>query len=162
MHLVSASPNGELTRVLRATFSTSGVIWSERSEATHVLYLGPEAFSRRNLSVNAEARAAEFDLVMRASFRVVDQGNKPLMPDTQAVVNKQMENDPRNVVGKEEEVRVLRGRVACRPRRPDLSSHQLLRRQQRRRDRQGRRRRMKASPYRPRQPLPERSAPARR
>lgn len=108
MHLVSASPNSELTRTLRATFASNGVTWSERSEATHILQLGPEQFSQRNLSVNAEARAAEFDLQMRADFRVLDRSGEALIANDSAMVNKQMENDPRNVVGKAEEVRILR------------------------------------------------------
>jgi LPS-assembly lipoprotein len=108
MHLVSASPNSELTRIVLATFATNGVRWSERSEASHILQLGPEDFSQRNLSVNAEARAAEFDLQMRAAFRVLGSDGRTLMDDTTAMVNKQMENDPRNVVGKAEEVRILR------------------------------------------------------
>ena len=108
MHLVSASPNSELTRILRATFATNGVQWTDRGEAAHVLQLGFEDFSQRNLSVNAEARAAEFDLQMRATFRVLDRSGRVLMADSTAIVNKQMENDPRNVVGKAEEVRILR------------------------------------------------------
>lgn len=108
MHLLSASPNSELTRILRATFSANGVQWVERGEAAHSLQLGPENFSQRNLSINAEARAAEFDLQMRATFRVVDDRGRELMSSDTAMVNKQMENDPRNVVGKAEEVRILR------------------------------------------------------
>jgi hypothetical protein len=76
----------------------------------YVLRLGPERFSQRNLSVNAQARAAEFDLQMSASF-----GPRCRRPHGDAAhtaaVNKQMENDPQNVVGKAEEVRVLRGEL---------------------------------------------------
>jgi len=108
MHLVSASPNSELTRILRATFATNGVQWSERDEAAYTLRLGPEDFSQRNLSINAEARAAEFDLQMRASFSVFDSRGRAVIAGDTAMVNKQMENDPRNVVGKAEEVRILR------------------------------------------------------
>jgi LPS-assembly lipoprotein len=108
MHLISESPNGELTRVLLATFAANGVEWVERGEATHVLRLGPERFSQANLSVNAQARAAEFDLQMQAVFDVLGPDGTTVMPRSTGAVNKQMENDPRNVVGKAEEVRVLR------------------------------------------------------
>jgi LPS-assembly lipoprotein len=111
MHLISESPNSELTRVLAATFAASGVTWVERGEADYILRLGPERFSQRNLSVNAEARAAEFDLQMRAAFVVNDADGKVVMARDTAAVNKQMENDPENVVGKAEEVRILRGEL---------------------------------------------------
>ena len=45
---------------------------------------------------------------MRADFLVLDAAGQVVMPRTTAAVNKQMENDPRNVVGKAEEVRILR------------------------------------------------------
>ncbi|MEO1082480.1 MAG: LPS assembly lipoprotein LptE [Pseudomonadota bacterium] len=111
MHLVTGSPNAEFARTVDATFSASGVVWEARESASHTLRLGPERFSQRNLSVNAQARAAEFDLVMSTEFSVLDRSGQLVMPRTTATVNKQMENDPQNVVGKAEEVRVLRAEL---------------------------------------------------
>lgn len=111
MHLLTDSPNAELSRVVESRFSASGVDWTERSSAAHQLRLGPERFSQRNLSVNAQARAAEFDLLMSAEFVVLDRSGEVVMERTTATVNKQMENDPQNVVGKAEEVRVLQGEL---------------------------------------------------
>jgi len=108
MYLASNDPNGELSRVVESVFSANGIIWVDRAEAQHILRLGPETFSQRNLSVNAQARAAEFDLQMSAKFMVFDNTNTLVMERSTANVNKQMENDPQNVVGKAEEVRVLR------------------------------------------------------
>ena len=108
MSLQAASPNSEFTRVLRARFTASGIRWVEAPEATHRLELGPERFAQRNLSINAEARAAEFELTLWATFAVRDdEGSLAMGPET-ARVAKQMENDPRNVVGKAEEIRILR------------------------------------------------------
>ncbi len=111
MYLASNDPNGELTRIVKSTFSASGIIWVPREEAQHILRLGPERFSQRNLSVNAQARAAEFDLVMSTEFIVFGSDREQVMERTSASVNKQMENDPQNVVGKAEEVRVLQGEL---------------------------------------------------
>ncbi len=111
MHLLADNPNAELSRIVESRFAASGVVWSARSEATHQLRLGPERFSQRNLSVNAQARAAEFDLLMSAEFTVLDRTGNVIMERTSATVNKQMENDPQNVVGKAEEVRVLQGEL---------------------------------------------------
>ena len=108
MSLDSASPNSEFTRILVARFTASGVRWVDRAEASHRLDLGPERFRQRNLSINAEARAAEFELTLRATFAVFDADGRLLMPPATALVAKQMENDPRNVVGKAEEIRILR------------------------------------------------------
>lgn len=111
MHLVSENPNGELPRIVSSTFSASGIEWQEVGDAQYRLRLGPEQFSQRNFSVNAQARAAEFDLQMRAAFIVLDASGKTVMPRTVAAVNKQMENDPQNVVGKAEEIRILRNEL---------------------------------------------------
>lgn len=111
MHLIAGNANSELTRIVESTFSANGVVWLPRSEASYILRLGGEQFSQRNLSVNAEARAAEFDLQMRAEFVMLDKQGNVLMSRTTGAVNKQMENDPQNVVGKAEEIRVLRGEL---------------------------------------------------
>ncbi|GAB5414224.1 MAG: hypothetical protein Cons2KO_18270 [Congregibacter sp.] len=111
MHLIADNANSELTRIVEASFSANGVVWLPRGEAAYILRLGNEQFSQRNLSVNAEARAAEFDLQMRADFIVMDRDGQVLMERTTGAVNKQMENDPQNVVGKAEEIRVLRGEL---------------------------------------------------
>ena len=122
MALITDSPNGELPRAVESTFSASGVRWQPIEEAPYRLQLLPERFSQSNLSVNAEARAAEFDLQMRADFLILDADGRVVMPRTTAAVNKQMENDPQNVVGKAEEVRILRTEL-----RSELAS-QILRR----------------------------------
>lgn len=111
MHLLSANPNGELARIVESSFSANGINWAPRSEARYMLRLGPERFSQRNLSVNDQARAAEFDLQMSTDFVVLDSDGNTVMSRTTAAVNKQMENDPQNVVGKAEEIRVLRGEL---------------------------------------------------
>ena len=111
MHLHANHPDSELSRAVETTFSANGVRWLTRDTANYRLQLGPEQFSQRNLSMNAQARPAEFDLVMRADFIVLDHRGQVAMPRTVASVNKQMENDPQNVVGKVEEVRMLRGEL---------------------------------------------------
>ncbi|MDX1736251.1 MAG: LPS assembly lipoprotein LptE [Halioglobus sp.] len=107
MHLVTNNPNSEFSREVSARFELNGVTWAERADANYVLLLGPEDFQQRNLSLNSEARAAEFELTMRASFTVQTADGRVAMRQTTSSVVKQMENDPRNVVGKSEEIRLL-------------------------------------------------------
>ncbi|MFN2288692.1 MAG: LPS assembly lipoprotein LptE [Chromatocurvus sp.] len=111
MHLNTPSPNSELSRVLRTRFTASGIRWLPASEAAYTLDLGQERFSQRNLSINAQARAAEFELALRATFSVRGSDGELLLPPDDAIITKQMENDPRNVVGKAEEIRILRGEM---------------------------------------------------
>ncbi len=112
MYLVTNNPNSEFSREIRARFAANGIQWAEQEEdANYQVVLGPEHFNQRNLSLNSEARAAEFELTMSATFSVRDRQNKLVMPDTTANVLKQMENDPRNVVGKAEEIRILKSEM---------------------------------------------------
>ncbi len=108
MHLVIGNPNAELSRELQSTFAANGVEWLPREDANYVLSIGPERLKQRNLSLNAQARAAEFELTLSTSFTVFDAQGVPIIEPSNASVVKQMENDPRNVVGKAEEIRLLR------------------------------------------------------
>lgn len=124
MYLDTGNPNSEFSRELQARFSASGIVWAQsRQEAAFILRLWPERFSQRNLSLNSEARASEFELSLKTRFAVLqaDDGSV-VMEESEAAVVKQMENDPRNVVGKAEEIRILR-----REMRAELSQ-QILRR----------------------------------
>ncbi|MEQ8801913.1 MAG: LPS assembly lipoprotein LptE, partial [Haliea sp.] len=122
LYLATANPNSEFSRDLQARFSANGIEWVERSVAAYILALGPERFRQRNLSLMSEARAAEFELSMQASFAVRAPDGSLAMEPANAVIVKQMENDPRNVVGKAEEIRILQ-----REMRAELSQ-QILRR----------------------------------
>lgn len=107
MALVTANPNSEFSREVMAHFSANGVEWTDQPTARYSVVLGPERFTQRSLTLNAEARAAEFELTMKATFSVLDSRGSEVMPQATASVFKQMENDPRNVVGKGEEIRLL-------------------------------------------------------
>jgi LPS-assembly lipoprotein len=113
MYLDTNNPNSEFSRELKSRFSANGIHWvSDPADAAYVLSLGPERFYQRNLSLNREARAAEFELTMASRFAVLKPGSgTPLLKPSDASVVKQMENDPRNVVGKAEEIRIIKGEM---------------------------------------------------
>ena len=111
MHLVTSNPNGELSRELQNTFSAVGVVWLDEDEANYTVKIGGERFRQRNLSINAQARASEFELTMVTTFSVRKVQGEQVIEPTEATVVKQMENDPRNVVGKAEEVRILQAEM---------------------------------------------------
>jgi len=108
MHLVTGNPNSELAREVRNQFAAQGVNWVERDQANYLLRLENEQVSQRNLSLNAQARAAEIELTMKTRFTVIGPGGEEAIPQTEATIIKQMENDPANIVGKEEEARLLK------------------------------------------------------
>ncbi len=111
MHLAGGNPNSELNREVRTRLAANGIVWQERAAANYRLVLGSEEFRQQNLSLNSEARAAEYELTMSTHFTVYDSSNVPVIEESTASVVKQMENDPRNVVGKAEEIRLLRNEM---------------------------------------------------
>lgn len=111
LHLLTTNPNSELSRELQSRFSANGVNWVDRTEARYSIRLGGEQFKQRNLSLNAQARAAEFQLTLSTNFAVFDEQGVEVLPLSKAAVVKQMENDPRNVLGKSEEIRILKSEM---------------------------------------------------
>jgi LPS-assembly lipoprotein len=82
------------------------LVTDAEDEAMLALTLQPEQFSQRNVSLTAQARAAELELTLAADFTLVQPERDRI--DARATVTRQMLNDPRNVVGKTEEIRLLR------------------------------------------------------
>ena len=111
MFLSTGNPNGELSRELQSTFSANSITWVDTEQANYTLTVGGERFKQRNLSINAQARASEFELTMSTVFSVRNAGGQQVIEASEATVVKQMENDPSNVVGKAEEVRLLKAEM---------------------------------------------------
>ena len=122
MHLATGNPNSELSRDVQSVFAANGIQWLDKEDANYDLVLGPERFSQTNLSLNSEARVSEFELTMQAQFSVRDVEGNEVMALASASVVRQMENDPRNVQGKAEEIRILKSEMRTQ------LSQQILRR----------------------------------
>ena len=106
LQLISSQPRAELTREVFMALSATGLTLLEEGDAMLRLRLQPEQFTQRNVSLTAQARAAELELTLFADFTLIQQESDPI--DARATVTRQMLNDPRNVVGKTEEIRLLR------------------------------------------------------
>ena len=106
LQLISSQPRSELTREVSRALSATGLMLLEEGDAMLTLVLQPEQFMRRNVSLTAQTRAAELELTLSADFTLNRQASNPT--DARATVTRQMLNDPRNVVGKTEEIRLLR------------------------------------------------------
>ena len=106
LQLISSPPRSELTREVSRALSATGLMLLEEGDAMLTLVLQPEQFIRRNVSLTAQTRAAELELTLSVDFTLNQQASDPI--DARATVTRQMLNDPRNVVGKTEEIRLLR------------------------------------------------------
>ena len=106
LQLISGQPRSELTREVSRALSATGLMLLLEGDAMLTLALQPEQFTQRNVSLTAQARAAEIELTLFADFTLNQQESEPI--DARATVTRQMLNDPRNVVGKTEEIRLLR------------------------------------------------------
>ena len=106
LQLISSQPRSELTREVSRALSATGLMLLEEGDAMLMLVLQPEQFTQRNVSLTAQARAAELELTLFADFTLNQQESDPI--DARATVTRLMLDDPRNVVGKTEEIRLLR------------------------------------------------------
>ena len=106
LQLISSQPRSELTREVSRALNATGLMLLEEGDAMLTLVLQPEQYTQRNVSLTAQARTAELELTLFADFTLNQQASDPI--DARATVTRQMLNDPRNVVGKTEEIRLLR------------------------------------------------------
>ena len=105
--LISSQPRGELTAAVANQLRLEGALPGTGAGDELTLRLGEERFQQRNLSLTAQARSAEVELTMTVAL-TLRRGDSDLIPTSDAQVVRQFLNDPRNVVGKTEELRLLR------------------------------------------------------
>ncbi len=106
LRFVSVQPRSDLTREVSRELSNAGAVLTDATEPALQLTLQAEQFSQRNVSLTAQARAAELELTLSVDFVLEQTEQDPT--DARATVTRQMLNDPRNIVGKTEELRLLR------------------------------------------------------
>ena len=106
LRLVSVQPRSDLTREVSRELSNAGAVLTDATDPALQLTLQAEQFSQRNVSLTAQARAAELELTLSVDFVLEQAEQDPT--DARATVSRQMLNDPRNIVGKTEELRLLR------------------------------------------------------
>ena len=104
--VISQAPSSEFAAQLRGELQRQGATLLPLTKAALVLYVDLEAFEQRSLSLTARARAAEIELQASVNFSVKLNGEWLIDNERIAVVD-QMLNDPLNVVGKTEEIRLL-------------------------------------------------------
>ena len=106
LRLISVQPRSDLTREVSRELSNAGAVLTDVTDSALQLTLQAEQFSQRNVSLTAQARAAELEITLSVNFVLEQTEQDPT--DARATVSRQMLNDPRNIVGKTEELRLLR------------------------------------------------------
>lgn len=109
LELASARPDSDFEREARRALRNNGVTLVE-SGSRYRLVLGAESASERTLSVNANARAGEYELSMRVDFHLSEAGSLVSGPHAMATSRVYL-TDPENAVAKEEEAALIRNEM---------------------------------------------------
>ena len=109
--LNTPNPNNELSRELRRALVSNKVILVDGSEAGHYhLGVGGESSRERVLSVNANARAGEYELILEAPVQLSRDGQLAFGPEVFSVSRVYLA-DPENAVAKNEEAQLIRAEL---------------------------------------------------
>ena len=122
--LNTPNPNNELSRELRrALISNKVTLVDDNESGRYHLGIGGESSHERVLSVNANARAGEYELILQAPVQLSRDGQLAFGPEVFSVSRVYLA-DPENAVAKNEEAQLIRAEL-----RRELSQ-QILRRLQ--------------------------------
>lgn len=109
--LESTDRNSDIMREMRRTLIASNVtIVDQPREGIYRLGIGDEESGERVVSVNANARAGEYELSVSVPFQVRSGTDIVLGPET-LTVEKIYLADPENAVAKAEEANLIRGEM---------------------------------------------------
>lgn len=81
------------------------------ADATAVLTLHSQGMQRRLLSVDAQGRAAEYELVLRVVFSLADRAGRRIADQERVEVVRDFSFDPDNVLARSEEEAALRSEM---------------------------------------------------
>jgi LPS-assembly lipoprotein len=102
---VNSPVGAEITRVVRA--STNARVVPDRKEAQAIFELLGEEREREVLSVNAQGRAREYQLRLRATFRVTAPNGTELIAPTALVARRDIAFNESELLAKESEEALL-------------------------------------------------------
>ena len=107
LQLESPNPDGEIVREVRRMLRNNDVTLTDApTDATWRLGVGNEQVSERVLSVNANARAGEYEITMSVAAQL-RRGAQTIGPETLSVSRVYLA-DPESAVAKNEEAELIR------------------------------------------------------
>jgi len=95
----------ELKKVL---ISSGSKVLPATAKTTSTIMISNEVFKRRVLSVDAQGRVAEYELIYSFNFRIDGEGETILVPSQQIELNRDYRFDPNNVLAKDAEEAQIR------------------------------------------------------
>ncbi len=111
LHLDNINDSTAMGRELMRTLVNNKVRLSDDTGATiYSLALGGETSVERAISVNANARAGEYEIIMTVPFQL-KRGNTAAIPQQKLTLTKVYLADPENAVAKSEEAVIIQNEM---------------------------------------------------
>ncbi|HTR00924.1 MAG TPA: LPS assembly lipoprotein LptE [Candidatus Acidoferrum sp.] len=124
LYLENVNDSTPMGRELRRTLLINKVALADKLQANgYSLSVGNESSSERALSVNSNARAGEYEVIMTVPYQL-KKGGASVQPQQSVSIGKVYVADPENAVAKTEEANIIRDEM-----RSEISQ-QILRRLQ--------------------------------
>ena len=102
---VNSPVGAEITRLLRA--STNARVVTERNEAQAIFELLGESREREVVAINSQGRVSEFQIRLRARFRVLNKEGFELIAPTELVARRDISFNESDLLAKESEESLL-------------------------------------------------------
>lgn len=102
---VNSAVGAEITRLLRS--STNARVVTERKEAQAVFELLGESREREVVAINSQGRVSEFQIRLRARFRVIDASGQELIAPTDLIARRDISFNESDLLAKESEESLL-------------------------------------------------------
>lgn len=120
MGIAEFAPLGlQLKKVLT---SSGSKVLPATAKTTSAITISNELYNRRVLSVDAQGRVAEYELIYSFYFQVSDQADAVLVPNQKIELTRDFRFDPNNVLAKDAEEAQIRADLI------DFAVRQLIRR----------------------------------
>ncbi len=108
VYLNAEDPHGSLATTLKRTLVSSNVTLLPSSKgAEHSIYLSRDSVNRRTVSVGNDTLAAQYELTVRAEYRVYDTDGRVIIPTTSVQAVRSYDFDANAVVAAQEEERLI-------------------------------------------------------
>jgi len=102
---VNSPVGAEITRLLRG--STNARVVTERTEAQAIFELLGESREREVVAINSQGRVSEFQIRLRARFRVLNKEGLELIAPTELVARRDISFNESDLLAKESEESLL-------------------------------------------------------
>jgi LPS-assembly lipoprotein len=109
VHIVGSAEFAPLTLELKKVLQRSGTrVLPSTAEAESIITISNEQLRKRVLSVDAQGRAAEYELIYTLNFTVTKTDAQVIVPDQKIELSRDYRFDPDNVLAKDAEEAQIR------------------------------------------------------